>query len=100
MSKRYIKNIGKPESKEDLMRFLGVIVFLSPFLPDQETKSLSLRGLLKKTSKFRWETDHQREFQQLKDAVSTDKYLQYYDKTAPVILEVDVYQKGLGAALM
>ena len=69
------------------MRFLGVITYLSQFIPDLATKAHSLRGLLKKTSEFRWETDHQREFEQLKDSVSTDKYLQYYDRTASVILE-------------
>ena len=95
-----LKNMGKPESKEDLMRFLGVITYLSQFIPDLATKAHSLRGLLKKTSEFRWETDHQREFDQLKDSVSTDKYLQYYDRTEHVILEVDASQKGLGATLM
>ena len=42
------------------MRFLGVITYLSPFIPDIVAKAQSLRGLLKKTSDFRWETDHQR----------------------------------------
>ena len=56
------KNKGKPESKEDLMRFLGVITYLSHFTPDLATKAHSLHGLLKKTSEFRWETDHQRVF--------------------------------------
>ena len=79
------------------MCFLGVITYLSQFIPDLATKAHSLRGVLKKTSEFRWETDHQREIDQLKDSVSTDKYLQYYDRTAHVILEVDASQKGLGA---
>ena len=39
-----------------------------------------------------------KEFEQLKDSVSTDKYLQYYDRTAPIILEVDASQKGIGEA--
>ena len=82
------------------MCFLGVITYLSQLIPDLATQAHSLRGLLKKTSEFRWETDHQREFQQLTDCVSTDKYVQYYDRTAHVILEGDPTQKGPGAALM
>ena len=57
---------------------VGCVVwtYLSQFIPDLATKAHSLRGLLKKTSEFRWETDHQRGFEQLKDFVSTDKYRQ------------------------
>ena len=82
------------------MRFLEVITYQSQFIPDLATKAHSLRGLLKKTSVFRWETDHQREFDQLINSVSTNKYLQYYDRRAHVILEVDASQKGLGATLI
>ena len=65
---------GKPEYKDDLMHFLGVITYLSQLIPDLASKAHSLRGQLKKTSEFRWETEHQREFEHLKDFVSTDKY--------------------------
>ena len=64
------------------MRFLGVITYLSQFIPDLAKKTHSLPGLLKKTSEFRWDIDHQR------------------DRTAPIIQKVDSSQKGLGAALM
>ena len=64
----------QPESKKDLMCFIGIITYMSQVILDLATKVHSARGLLKKTSEFRWETDHQREFEQLKDYVPTFKY--------------------------
>ena len=63
-------------------------------------KAHSLRGLLKKTSDWTWDTDHEKEFAELKNSVSADSYLQYYDRKSSVILKVDASQKGLGAALI
>ena len=97
---RDLKNIPKPQSKEELMRFLGVITYLSQFIPGLADRAHSLRGLLKKTSDFIWETDHQQEFEQLKNSVTSEACLQYYDRSAPVTLKVDASQKGLGAALL
>ena len=97
---RDLKDMPKPQSKEELMRFLGVITYLSQFIPCLADRAHSLRGLLKKTSDFIWETDHQQEFEQLKNSVTSETCLQYYDCSAPVTLEVDASQKGLGAALL
>ena len=97
---RDLKDMPKPQSKEELMRFLGVITYLSQFIPGLADRAHSLRGLLKKTSDFIWETDHQQEFEQLKNSVTSETCLQYYDRSAPVTLEVDASQKGLGAALL
>ena len=53
---RDLKDMPKPQSKEELMRFLGVITYLSQFIPGLADRAHSLRGLLKKTSDFIWET--------------------------------------------
>ena len=82
------------------MRFLGVITYLSQFIPGLADRAHSLRGLLMKTCAFIRETDHQQEFEQLKNSVTSETCLQYYDRSAPVTLEVHASQKGLGAALL
>ena len=37
-----------PQDKEDLQRFLGVINFISPYIPNCADKAAPLRDLLKK----------------------------------------------------
>ena len=97
---RDIQNKQTPENREDLLRFIGMMSYLSQFIPHFAEKAHTLRGLLKKDVPWMWDVDHEKSFDELKHAVSTSACLQYYDPTAPVQLEVDASMKGLGIALV
>ena len=97
---RDIQNMPTPENREDLHRFIGMMSYLSQFIPYFAEKAYSLRGLLKKDLTWMWDVDHQKSFDELEHAVSTSACLQYYNPTAPVQLEVDASMKGLGIALV
>ena len=63
----------------------------------------SLRKLLKRDVLFQWTNSHEEAFQKLKDSISSDmclQYLQYFDTTKPVPLQVDASKVGLGAVLI
>ena len=94
-----LQNMPSPTSKEDLQRFLGLMTYLSPYIPNFSSKCESLRRLLKSDSAFLWEADHERCFQELKKTITEDSVLAFYDQAAPLTLEVDSSTKGLGVAL-
>ena len=60
----------------------------------------NLRKLLKKDVLFQWTDSHEKEFQELKSKVSSDAWLQYFDTTKPVTLQVDTLKIGLEAVLI
>ena len=97
---RDIRNMPSPQSKEDVQRFLGLLTYLSPFIPQLADKTHVLRSLVKEDVPWTWDTDQQTSFETLKKLIYEDACLQYYDRRAPVELEVDASQKGLGAALV
>lgn len=97
---RDLKASPTPTSKDDLQRFLGFIQFLSPFIPNLSDKAAPLRDLLKHDTPWCWQEDHQEIFDGLKNIVSDDCLLQYYDVSKNVQLHCDASSRGAGACLM
>ena len=95
-----ITQIPTPRNKEDLQRFLGLMTYLSQFIPRFSEQAHCLRDLLKKEVPWHWDADHQECFERLKESVLTTHTLQFYNAAQPVDLEVDASMKGLGAALV
>ena len=89
-----------PQDKEDLQGFLGVINFVSPYIPNCADKAAPLSDLLRKDVPFLWQDDHQAAFHALKHSITANSCLQYYNPKVDTTLEVDASQKGLGACLI
>ena len=88
-----------PSSKQELQRFLGMMTYLSQFIPHFSEKTHNLRGLLKKDTPWCWDEDYQEEFDKLKETIKTAQALQFYEPKEDLQLEVDASLKGLGATL-
>lgn len=95
-----IQKMPTPQNKDDLHHFMGMLNYLSPYIPKFADKAHSLRGLLKSESQWVWDTDYQKCFEDLKATVTVDACLKYYDPAANLMLEVDASQKGIGVALV
>ncbi len=95
-----IKAMPTPQDKEDLQRFIGLMTYLSQYIPRYADKSAVLRDLLKKDTPFLWHEDHEAAFVALKEAITAETCLQYFDRNSPTVLEVDASMKGLGACLV
>jgi hypothetical protein len=93
---------GRPEpnSASELQSFLGLIQYLSPFIPNMSSKTKVLRNLLKKDVPWEWTAEHTRVFEDLKQTISSDLSLRYFDPNKPATIEVDLSMNGLGAALI
>ena len=88
-----IKAINVLEDQKELQRFMGMVNYLS-------NVTVPLKVLLKKDTAWHWEEIHQNAFEEIKQRVTEEKILQYYDVSKPVVLSVDSSSYSLGACLL
>jgi hypothetical protein len=79
-----ILQMPEPATKQDLQRFMGLIQYLSKFIPKLSEKAASLRLLMKMNATWSWNRGHQVAFQELKEECSKQPTLRYYDVSKPV----------------
>ena len=89
-----------PLNKTELQSFMGFLTYLSPFIANFSERTSTLRDLLKKDTIFLWEPHHQLCFDNLKQLVTAQSVLRYYDPTKAVQLHCDASLRGVGAALL
>ena len=82
-----------------LHEFLGMVTYLSPFIPGLSTLTTPLHELFKKDAEFSWDASYQTAFQCVKEVVVSDTTFQYFDASCPITVQVDALQVRLGAAL-
>lgn len=95
-----IVEMENPTDKKSLERFLGVVTYVSRFLPNISNVTAPLRSLLKKNVEFAWSYEHTESFNKIKNILSTQPVLQFFDEKLPVVLSVDAAKDGLGAVLL
>ena len=95
-----IKEMPAPQNKGELQSFLGMVTYLSPFIPQLSSHTATLRGLLKTDVEYNWDATYQVAFDKLKSLVCEDTTLRYFNTKKPVTIQVDASGKGLGAALI
>ena len=89
-----------PANKEDLQRFLGMITYLSKFIPHFSQIASPLRQLLEKDKAWQWHHEHEQSLLKLKELATSAPVLAYLKPDRPVKLSVDASSKGLGAVLI
>ena len=93
-----VYQMPSPDTPSQLQQFLGIVTYLSPFIPSLSTHTAPLWELLKKDSEFKWNTSYQEAFDRIKELVCKDTTLCYFDVGKPVTIQVDASGKGLEAA--
>ncbi|XP_062557380.1 uncharacterized protein LOC134222253 [Armigeres subalbatus] len=92
-----ILQFRSPQTKEELRSFLGLVTYVSRFIPNLATVNHPLRELLKQESSFDWKSVHQEAFDQLKKMIGSVDNLGYYDPNDRTLLITDASGVGLGA---
>ena len=95
-----IHNMPTPSCKQDLQRLLGMINYLSKYIPNMSELTAPLRSILKDDVSWAWFPEHDSALTKIKTVLSSAPVLRFYDTNLPTTLQVDASKDGLGACLM
>jgi hypothetical protein len=95
-----IVNMSTPKNKKELEVLLGMITYISKFIPNLSELTASLRSLLTKNAIFSWTSKHDDDIAKIKTVLSTEPTLQLYNPNKPVTISADASQHGVGAVLL
>ena len=84
-----IAEMRPPESKSEVKSFLGMVNYLQKFIPRLSEHTKLLRGLERKGVHFTWGEEYQSAFEGVKQLVTENMLLAYYDRNKPVTLQCD-----------
>lgn len=96
---RALREARPPKTKQDLVSFLCMARSHQDFIPSIAGLTPNLRALTKKFVQFKWKSEHQREFEALKHALTEDIYLAFFNMDLRTHIIVDAHRDGLGAIL-
>ena len=95
-----IIDMPAPHDKPSLLRFIGMVNYLSTYCPNLSTTIRPLTDLTKKDMPFSWSETQQTAFIRTKELIASAPVLRFFDPKKPVTLRVDASDKGLGGALL
>ncbi|GFN80973.1 Pol polyprotein [Plakobranchus ocellatus] len=95
-----LQNMKATENVKELQSFLGLTTYMSPFIPNSSSHTAPLRELLLKSSKFEWTPNHEKVFKDIKDSISKEVTLAYFNPDKSITVQVDASMKALGASLI
>ena len=99
-----IETFPKPETVNQLRRFLGILNFYRRFIPHAARKQLQLHAMLgnsKKNDKtpLVWSDIAEKEFQECKESLSNIAKLAHPDLNKPLAVMCDASEKAIGACV-
>ena len=89
-----------PTDVPSLQRFLGMVNYVSKFVPKLSDHTELLRTLTVKDADWKWLPEHEKAYENLKSLLTSPPVLRYYDVHLPVVLQCDASDTGLGAVLL
>lgn len=97
---RAVKECSPPESKEEVRSFLGMIGYLSKFIPRYAVLTAPLRRLTGQDVLFTWGPEEKAAFQKLKDSITSDDTMAFFNPRKPIIVRTEAsFNEGLSAGL-
>ena len=88
-----------PESVKEIRSFLGMARYCAKFIPHFSDLSAPLRALIRKNSHFSWTQKAQQAFDSIKQALTSETVIAYFDKNKETELFTDASPTGLSAIL-
>ena len=98
---RKIFGFSEPQDKKQLQAFIGIVNYLSKFLPHLASIAACLTDLQSTTHTWRWTDTHKEEFNQCKDLINSGQVIQLWNSNSeePKYLICDASDIGLGSWL-
>jgi len=97
---RAIVDMPTLTDRKALLRFLGMVTYLSRWLPRLADIRKPLTELLKDDVDWTWTGVHQQAVDHIKNVVSITPVLRFFDPSIPAIIQTDASLTGLGAVLL
>ena len=94
-----IKKLPEPQDIQGVQSFLGLVNYLSDFIPNKSALTEPLRAIVK-SGEFQWGANEKQAFQSIKDVISKDTILTYFDPGKDITIQCDSSKGGLGAVLL
>ena len=95
-----MRQAGRPEDKTAVKSFLGMIGYLSKFIPNYATMTAPLRNLTRKDVDFKWGSHEQKAFDKVKQSITEDTTLSYFNPKLPIVVHTEAsYKDWIAAAL-
>ncbi len=95
-----LQSMTAPQSATEVRSLLGMAQYSAQFIPNFAEMTTPLRKLTHQEAKWRWGRVEEEAFQKLRNALSSDKALGYYETGLPTKLTVDAGPNGLGLLLL
>ena len=97
---RAIQNFPIPKNQKNVRQFLATVGFYRQFIEDFAGIAAPLSSLLRKDTKWKWESMHQEAFQKLKCAMVTAPVLKHPDFDKSFEIHSDASSESIGGCLM
>lgn len=95
-----ITELPYPTDVASVRRLCGLVNYLSRFIPHLADTAKPLHDLTCKGIAFTWEAHHTEAVEKLRKDLSSAPLLAYFDNNAPVTIQCDASEFGLGAVLL
>ena len=96
-----VKECAAPKSKEEVRSSLGMAGYLDNFIDNYATIAAPLYQLTRNETKFHWGKQEDDAFTKIKNSISEDTTMAYFDPTKQAILRTETsFNEGLAAALL
>ena len=94
-----IMNMPPPTDKKGVERLLGTVNYLAKFIPNMSVINEPIRQLLRSDTLFTWGKEQENAFKTVKEILSRQPVLTFFNVNKPVCISVNASKCGLGAVL-
>ena len=94
-----IQDATAPKNASEARSFMGLVQYVSRFIPNLSSVAEPIQKLIRKGVKFEWGTDQQRAFEELKKGNTNAETLAYFDGDCQTRIVADASPVGIGAVL-
>ena len=94
------KNPKTPESKRDVMKFLGCLGFCNCYIKNLHVDRKHFYDLIRDSNSFHWTEEHEKIFQMMKDRITEDTIPAIPSTEYPFHIHVDSSNVGTGCILI
>lgn len=95
-----VLNIQTPNDKKQLLRIIGMLNYLTKYIPNLSNFLSPLRELIKKNMPFVWNDNHTKILNDIKKYITQMPQLQIFDPNHQIVVQTDASKNGLGGCLL